>query len=108
MKKVSEKSEGCGIGLSRADANRMVEVDDEDLAVADLAGFGCSGDGFDGLVDLIRGDSDLDLDLGQKAHRVFSTAIDFRMTFLSAISLDFRYRQTMNANGGQGVTDFFD
>jgi hypothetical protein len=37
---VSAKSKGRGISLSRADANRMVEVDDKDLAVADLSGFG--------------------------------------------------------------------
>src|SRR5438309_10972056 len=85
----------------------MVEVDDEDLAVADLSGFRGRCDGIEGLVDLIRGDSDLDLDLGQEAHSVFSTAINFRMAFLAAISLDFRHRETVNANGGQGVTDFF-
>src|SRR4051812_25079150 len=99
---------GRGIGLAGADANRMVEVDDEDLAVADLPGFCSPGDGFDGFVDLIGGDSDLDLDLGQEAHRVFGAAIDFRMALLPAISLHFRHRQTMNANGGQGVTDFFE
>src|SRR5260221_715328 len=86
----------------------MVEVDDEDLAVADLAGFGSRGDSVDGLVDLVRGDSDLDLDLGQEAHGIFGAAIDFGMTLLSAISFDFRHRETMNANGGQGVTDFFE
>src|SRR6266576_142502 len=86
----------------------MVEVDDEDLAVADLSRFRRRRDGVDGLVDLVRGDSDLDLDLGQEAHRVFSAAIDFRMTLLPAISLDFRHRETVNANGGQGITDFFE
>src|SRR5207237_8591148 len=86
----------------------MVEVDDEDLAVADLAGLGSGGDGVDGLVDLIGGDGDLDLDLGQEAHRIFGTAVDFRMALLPAISLDFRHRQTVNADGGQGVTDFFE
>src|SRR5437879_13638839 len=85
----------------------MVEVDDEDLAVADLSGFCSRRDGFDGPVDLVRGDSDLQLDLGQEAHRVFSTAINFRMALLPAISLDFRHRETVNANGGQGITDFF-
>src|SRR6266702_905340 len=94
------KSEGRGIGLAGADANRMVEVDDEDLAVADLSGFRGRRDGIDGLVDLIRGDSDLDLDLGQETHSVFSTAINFRMALLAAISLDFRHRETVNANGG--------
>src|SRR3982074_2055356 len=86
----------------------MVEVDDEDLAVADLSGFCRSGNGFDGLLDLVGIDGDLDLDLGQEADRVFGAAIDFRMALLPAISLHFRHRETMNANGGQGVTDFFE
>src|SRR5258705_5453467 len=86
----------------------MVEVDDEDLAVADLSGFCRCRDGVDGLVDLVRGDSDFDLDLGQEAHGVFSAAVNFRMDFLQAISVDFRHRQTVNANGGQSVTDFFE
>src|SRR3954451_15193737 len=86
----------------------MVEVDDEDLAVADLAGLGSCCDGVDGLVDLIRGDSDLDLDLGQEAHRIFGAAIDFRVALLAAITFDFRHRETMNADGGQGIPDFFE
>src|SRR6202040_2871687 len=53
-------------------------------------------------------DRDLDLDLGQEAHRVFSTAVDFRMALLPPISFDFRHRETMNANGGQGIADFFE
>src|SRR3954453_11164367 len=86
----------------------MVEVDDEDLAVADLAGLGSGGDGVDGLVDLIGGHGDLDLDLGQEANGIFGAAIDFRVTLLAAITFDFRHRETVNANGGQGVTDFFE
>src|SRR4051794_5890303 len=86
----------------------MVEVDDEDLAVADLSGFRSRGDGVGGLVDLVRGDSDFDLDLGQEAHRIFSAAIDFRMSLLPTVAFDFRHRETVNADGGQGVTDFFE
>src|SRR5215218_2823195 len=86
----------------------MVEVDDEDLAVADLSGFRSRGDGIDGLVDLVRGDSDLDLDLGQEAHRIFGAAIDFRVALLPAVAFDFRHRETVNADGGQGVPDFFE
>jgi len=59
---LSAKSECRGICLARADANRVVEIDDEDLAVADLSGFCRSRDGFDGFVDLIRGDSDFDFE----------------------------------------------
>src|SRR4051812_11540926 len=86
----------------------MVEADDEDLAVADLSGFGRRGDGVDGLVDLVRGHGDLDLDLGQEAHGIFGAAIDFSMALLPTVSLDFRHRETMNANGGQGIPDFFE
>src|SRR4051812_2159367 len=86
----------------------MVEADDEDLAVADLSGFGRRGDGVDGLVDLVRGHGDLDLDLGQEAHGIFGAAIDFRMALLPTVSLDFRHRKTVNADGGQGIPDFFE
>src|SRR6185312_8820466 len=86
----------------------MVEVDDEDLAVADLAGLGSGCDGVDGLVDLIRGHADLDLDFGQEAHGIFGAAINFRVALLAAVAFDFRHRETVNANGGQGVTDFFE
>src|SRR5262252_10730968 len=85
----------------------MVEVDDEDLAVADLAGLRGRGDRVDGLVDLVGIDGNFDLDLGQEAHGVFGAAIDFRMALLPAVSLDFRHRETVNADGGQGVPDFF-
>src|SRR3954452_15900977 len=105
---LSAKSEGGGIGLAGADANRMVEVDDEDFAVADLSGLCGRSDRIDGLVDLVRIDGNFDLDLGQEAHGVFGAAIDFRMAFLSAVSLHFCNRQTVNADGGQGVTDFFE
>jgi len=30
------------------------------------------------------------------------------MALLAAITFDFRHRETMNANGGQGITDFFE
>src|SRR3954464_10146861 len=86
----------------------MVEVDDEDLAVADLSGLCRGRDGADGLVDLIGADGDFDLDLGQEAHRVFSAAIDFGVALLSAIALDFRHGKTVHANGGQGVAHFFE
>src|SRR5580704_2286631 len=86
----------------------MVEVDHEDLAVADLAGLGSRGDGVDGLVDLVGRDGHFDLDLGQETHGIFGAAIDFRMALLAAISLDFSHRETVNANGGQGVPDFFE
>jgi len=60
-----------------------------------------------GLVDLIGSNCDLDLDLRKETHRVFSPTIDFRVTLLPAVSLDLRHCQTVNADGGQRVTNFF-
>src|SRR6476619_6538309 len=69
-------SERRGVALTGADAHGLIEVEHEDLAVADLAGLGRSGDGADDLVDLLVFDADLDLDLRQKAHGVFGAAVD--------------------------------
>src|SRR5215813_1146680 len=105
---MSAKSKGRGVGLAGTNANRMVEVDDKDLAVANLSRFRRRGNGIDGLVDLVGCDRDFDLDLGQEAHRIFSPAVNFRMAFLPAIAFHFGHRETVNADGGQGVPDFFE
>src|SRR5262245_53554042 len=52
------------IGLARADANRMVDRRNEDLAVPDLARLGRADDGFYSPVHGARRDHDLDLHLG--------------------------------------------
>src|SRR3569833_1450347 len=85
----------------------MFEAEDENLAVADLAGLGGSGDGVDGAVDLGIGDRDLDFDFGQETHGVLSATINFGMTLLAAVPLHFRDREAMNADGGQGISDLF-
>src|SRR5256885_11490920 len=56
-----------GVCLAGANPHGVVEPDDENLAVADLAGLCRVGDGLDGLVDLIGCDRDLDLDFRQEA-----------------------------------------
>src|SRR5437868_8398676 len=55
------RSERVGVCFAGADAHRLIDAENEDLAVADLAGLGRGGDGFDGLVDHVGTDSDLDL-----------------------------------------------
>src|ERR1051326_3695762 len=102
--------EGAGsqrrlIGLAGTDAHRMVEPEHEDLAVADLAGFGRADDGFGDFVDLVGGHRDFDLELGQEAHGVFGAAIDFGVALLPAISLDFGDGQSVHADAGQRVAD---
>src|SRR6478735_9883225 len=50
-------SERGVVGLARTDTNDTVDIGDEDLAVADLAGLGGLQDGFDHLIDEITADS---------------------------------------------------
>src|SRR6185295_19978991 len=96
--------ESVSIGLTRADANGLVDRVDEDFSVSDLAGLCCPGDRSDHLLDLISCDRDLDLQLRQKVHGVFGTAIDFRMSLLSSVAFDLGNGQSVNADAGEGVT----
>src|SRR5580698_1408013 len=100
---------GCskcrGVGFAGADAHGVIEIDDEDLAVADLAGLRRRRDRVDDLVDLIRRAGDLELDLGQEAHGVFGAAVDFGVALLAAIAFDFGDGQPLHADFGQRVAD---
>src|SRR5579864_9524639 len=94
-----------GVGLAGADAHRVIEPEDEDLAVADLAGLRRRRDGVDDLVDLIGGAGDFQLDLRQEAHGVFGAAIDFGVALLAPVALHLGDGQSLNADLGQRVAD---
>src|SRR4051812_28859654 len=66
----------CGVGLAGADAHGLVERDNEDLAVTDLAGLGRAGDRLNDPVDQGGIDCHLDLHLGQEVHCVLGAAVD--------------------------------
>src|SRR6202171_6790480 len=97
-------SERSAIVLTLAYANSLVDRIDEDFSVADLAGFGCAGDRSDHLLHLVGGDRDLDLQLRQKVHGVFSAAINFRVPLLSSVAFDLGNGQSVNADAGEGVS----
>src|SRR5262245_50233683 len=101
-------SEGGGVGFAGADAHGVVEVEDEDLAVADLAGLGSRGDRLDGFVELVRGYRDLDFDLGQEAHGVFGAAIDLGVALLAPVAFDLRDGHPVHADRGQSVADLIE
>src|SRR5258708_25541852 len=92
--------------LAGADAQRLLDGGDEDLAVADLAGMGGLLDGLDGALDLGVVDHDLDLHLGQEAHQVLGAAIDLGLALLAAETLDLADRQPRDADAGQRVPHF--
>jgi len=53
------RGDGAHVGIAGADANRLLERHDEDLAVADLAGAGALAERADGRIDELVGDGDL-------------------------------------------------
>src|SRR5689334_21237146 len=81
----------------------MLDGEDEDLAVADLAGLGEARDRPHHLVDLVAGDRDLDLELGQEAHGVLGAPIDFGVALLSPVALHLGVVQLLYADSGEGV-----
>src|SRR5581483_3945601 len=93
--RVSERSVG---GFAGADAHGVFEIEDKDFSVADLAGLGGAGDGADDLVDLAGRDRHFDLDLRQKAHGVFSAAVNLGVAFLTPVALDLGNGQSLHAD----------
>src|SRR5664279_1018031 len=83
--------------FASADADRLLDRHDEDLAVTDLAGARCLADHLDGVFDHGVVDHDLDLDLGQEAHRVLRTTIDFGLALLPAEALDLAHGEALDA-----------
>src|SRR5690606_31627479 len=64
------RSYGLRAGFTGADANRLRQFQDEDLAVADLAGARDIADGFHHLLGDGVGHRQLDPDLGKEIHPV--------------------------------------
>src|SRR5690606_31879805 len=77
-----------GIGFAGTDADGLLQIDDEDLADADLAGIGGLADGFDHAVKLIVGNGHVDFYLGQKVDDIFRTAIQLGVPLLAAEAFD--------------------
>src|SRR5215204_7340357 len=100
-------SERVGVGLTGADAHRVFDRGDENLAVADLAGLGGVVDGVHHLVDLSVVDGDIEPHLGQEVHGVFRAAIDFRVALLAAVAFDLGNRHALHADRGERVADLF-
>src|SRR5262245_9485512 len=100
------RSERCSVGFAGADAYGVIEVENEDLAVADLAGLCRAGDGVDHLVGLLTRDRDLDFDFRQEVHRVFGAAVNFGVAFLSPVSLDFSDGETVHPRRSESVSHF--
>src|SRR5690606_1798487 len=93
-------------GLAGADADGLLEVVDEDLAVADLAGTGGVLDRLDGLVDQLVDDRRLELDLGQEVDDVLGAAIELGMALLATEALHLGDGDALDTDPRQGLADF--
>src|SRR6185437_9697900 len=103
-----KRSKRVVVFFAGADAHGRFERPDKDFAVADLPGAGRGDDGVDDFVGQRGRHRDLDLQLGQEADRVFRAAVNLGMPLLPSVTLDFRDRQAMHADGGQRVADLLE
>src|SRR5580698_2250776 len=86
------------VGLAGTDADDALDVGDENLAVADLAGLGRLEDGLDHLIGQVAANGHLDPGLGHKIHHIFSAAVQLGMAALTTKSLYFRDSHSRNAD----------
>ena len=105
----SELGLQCGvISLSGANPHSVVDIRDENLAVTDLTR-GCRPhDRVDDLVDETAGNHDFNLDLWNKAYRIFGAMINFGRLFLMAETHDLGHVYARNANLPQRLPNFFE
>src|SRR5262249_26531294 len=71
------------VALPGSDAHRRVHWSDEDLAVADVPGFGGPGEDAPHLVGQAVRHHDLDLDLRQEVHGVLAATVEFGVALLT-------------------------
>src|SRR6185312_2039623 len=90
-----------GAGLAGADAHGVLDAEDEDLAVADVAGGRRGLDRLDRLADDGVVDHRLQLHLGQEVHLVLRAPVDLGLPLLPAVALHFRDGQPLDAGADE-------
>src|SRR6476619_7557180 len=84
----SEALQRVAVHFTGADAHDALQVPDEDLAVANLAGTAGLHDRLDHGIGLLIGDGDFQLDLRQEIHDVLGAAIQLGVALLATEALD--------------------
>src|ERR1700728_2058286 len=96
---------GRRAGFPGADAHDLIEIGDEDLAVADATGLRRDDDELHHLIDLVSRAGDLDLELGQEMPRIFGAAEHLGAAALTAIAANLGHSQADMAELDQRVAD---
>src|ERR687897_3365619 len=101
----SPKLNGAFVLLAGADADDLLQVEDEYLAVADFSGARGVCNGFDHLFgDRLR-DRDLDFGLGHEFDGIFGATVDFGVPALAPEAFHFGDGDALHANIGDGGAD---
>ena len=74
------------VGLARANAHSVFDVEDKYFTIPDLPGLRGRSDGLDGSVGQLARDCHLNLDLGYKSNCIFGPAIELAMPSFGARS----------------------
>src|SRR5207244_1589548 len=102
---ITFSSERSRIGFAGADADNLLKIEHEDLAVADLAGVRRFLDRLDCLLEHLRLDGRLDLHLGQEVDDVLRAAVELGVSFLPTEALHLRHGDALHADRRQGLAD---
>ena len=93
--------------LTRADADRLLDRGNEDLAVTNLAGVGALDDHACNALGLSIVHDDFDFHLRQEINGVFGSTVNLGVAFLTTKALDFRNCHSLHTHLGEGFFDFF-
>jgi hypothetical protein len=98
-------SNGCFSAFFGSYANGLFDRNYEDFAVADFPGPSRLHNGFDGPLDPIVGNDNLEFNFWQKIDGVLATSVNLGVTLLASEPFHFADGHSFNANLRQGLFD---
>src|SRR5271169_3484711 len=88
--------DGAGVALACSDAHDLLEIENKNFSVPDLAGFGRLHDRFDHDIDEFIIDRDLDFRLRHELNDILGSAINLGVSALPAKAANLRDGQPAN------------
>src|SRR5579883_3445330 len=104
---VLSKLQGALTPLVVTNADRLIDLGQENLAVADLARAGRRDDGLHRLLHDGVGQHRLELDLGDEVDGVLTPAVELGVALLAAMATHLEHGHALDADFVQGVLDRF-
>src|SRR5688500_143610 len=101
QRRVTPTLDGAFAPLFRPDADGVLNRQDENLAVANLAGLRGLDDRLDCFRDVVIADHDFKFHLWQEIHRILAAAIDFSMPLLPSEPFHFADGHPLDSDFGE-------